>query len=213
MEPVGPQGLNGPLSRSNDPRRCPLRPYIRSQLALTYKTTHFLDQTIPRAGKSLFSRFSCTILSLTAKTTHLHGQTIIGVVFGDGEYRPYFCENFTWTSVKTLPMDPVGPHSQNDPFSGLNNPRIHVIFGDPEFRPYICKNFTWTSVKTLPIEPIGPHDRNCPFSRSNDPRSRILNSFLPKNFSWTSVNTLPMEPVGPHGQNGQFSRSNDPRSR
>ncbi|KAG5568915.1 hypothetical protein H5410_064078 [Solanum commersonii] len=61
-------------------------------------------------------------------------------------------------------MEPVGPQGQNNPFSGLNNPR--------KLLPHICKNITWISVKTLPMEPIGLHGQNCPSSRSNDPRSR-----------------------------------------
>ncbi|KAG5568907.1 hypothetical protein H5410_064070 [Solanum commersonii] len=93
-------------------------------------------------------------------------------------------------------MEPVCPHGQNDPFSGLNNPRSsHGFFGDPKFRPCICKNFSWTFIKTLPMERVGPHDQNGPFSRSNDPQSR----------------TLPMELVGLQGQNDPFLRSNDPQ--
>ncbi|RAN86301.1 hypothetical protein B5P41_30080, partial [Bacillus sp. SRB_28] len=70
-------------------------------LALTAKTSHFKGQMCPRAGKPPFCRFSCAIV---------HG------LFGDLEFRHNFCQNFSWTSVKTLAMEPVSPHGQNVPF-------------------------------------------------------------------------------------------------
>ncbi|KAG5604946.1 hypothetical protein H5410_026438 [Solanum commersonii] len=66
MEPVGLDGQIGPFFRSNDPRsrntphftdfvnakkfhRRPLRPYLRSRLALTAKPIYFQGQKSPRA--------------------------------------------------------------------------------------------------------------------------------------------------------------------
>ncbi|KAG5582370.1 hypothetical protein H5410_052997 [Solanum commersonii] len=41
--------------------------------------------------------------------------------FADFQFRCYFSLNFSWTSVKTLSMEPVGPDSQNGPFPWLND--------------------------------------------------------------------------------------------
>ncbi|KAG5593549.1 hypothetical protein H5410_044063 [Solanum commersonii] len=68
-----------------------------------FKVKRYLEQVKP-----LFCRFSCAIV---------HG------FFGDLEFRPHFCQNFTWTSIKTLPMEPVGPHGQNDLFLRSNDLR------------------------------------------------------------------------------------------
>ncbi|KAG5593548.1 hypothetical protein H5410_044062 [Solanum commersonii] len=37
--------------------------------------------------------------------------------FGDPEFRPYFRQDFTCTSIMTLPSDPIGLYGQNGPFS------------------------------------------------------------------------------------------------
>ncbi|KAG5613700.1 hypothetical protein H5410_013524 [Solanum commersonii] len=153
-----------------------VRPYLWSQLAITTKMAHFQGQTIPGA---------------------------INAIFGDPEYQTHFCQNFTSTSVKTLIVDLVEPHCQNNPFQGQ---AITV------------------AVKSFPMEPVGPHGQNGPFSRSNDHRSRRplrpylwIQLALPAKTAHFKVKrypeqTLPMEPVGPHGQNYSFSRSNDIRS-
>ncbi|KAG5628344.1 hypothetical protein H5410_000061 [Solanum commersonii] len=215
-----PEHVNPPFCQFSSPSH-PKRPIGKvkrapEQLALTAKMTNFHGQTIPRAVKTLHME----PLALTAKMTYFQGQTIPGtgkppilpifvcyspLIFGDSEFRPHFSQTFTWTSVKTLPMELVGPHGQNGPFSRSNNPRICGFFGDTKFRPYFCQNVTWMYVKTLTIELVGPHGQNGPFSR-------ILTSFLPK-FYLDIHKTVPMEPVDPHKQNNPFSRSNDTRSR
>ncbi|KAG5598312.1 hypothetical protein H5410_029682 [Solanum commersonii] len=251
----------------------PLIPYLWNQLALTAKTTHFLDQTIPRAGKSPFYQFS----------------------WPSPPKQPIFMVKRS--PEQSLPMEPVSPHGQNNPFSGLNNPRsrslpgrllrpylwrqlaltaktayfqgqmipraVHGIFGNPEFRPHFWQKFTWTFVKTLPMEPVGPYGQNGPFLRSNDPRSRYpsrtkipifkvkgspeqtfdmelvghhsqngiykvkrtpkqsmgfygdleFHRHFCQKFTWPSVKTLDMITVVHHCQNFPFTRSNDPRSR
>ncbi|KAG5568920.1 hypothetical protein H5410_064083 [Solanum commersonii] len=112
--------------------------------------THFLDQPIPRAGKSPFYRFSCAI--------------VLGF-FGDPEFQPQFSQKISRTPVKTLPIDLVGPHGQNNPFYGQTVAgAVHGFFGEPEFQPHFCQNFTWTSVKILPREPVSPQGQNDPFS-------------------------------------------------
>ncbi|KAG5568921.1 hypothetical protein H5410_064084 [Solanum commersonii] len=130
---------------------------------------HFQGQTIPEQSMKFLSiqnsdlsfskilpgrllgPYVWNLLALTAKTTQYKDQTIP--------------EQFTWTSIKRLPLETVGPHGQNGPFSRSNDPRS-----------------SWTSVKTLPMEPVGCHGQNGPFSKSNDPRRRISTSFLPKSF-------------------------------
>ncbi|KAG5569107.1 hypothetical protein H5410_058873 [Solanum commersonii] len=237
MEPVGPHGQNGPFSRSNDPRSrirphfCqnftgrPLRPYLWSQLALTAKTTHFKGQMIPEArwpkahfqGKAILGILPIFNSDLIFAKILL-GRPLRPYLRSAVEFRPHFCQNFTWTSVKTLPMELVGPHGQNDPFSRSKIPGSPWIFGDPEFDLIFAK--------ILPGRPLRPYlwsqlaltDQNGPFSRSNDPGAKsmeflVIQNSRPhfcQNFTWTSVKTLPMEPVGPHSQNGPFSRSNDP---
>ncbi|KAG5578677.1 hypothetical protein H5410_049304 [Solanum commersonii] len=239
MEPVGPyrqrpifQGMKFLVIRNSDlilPKilpRHPLRPYLWRQL-------------IPRAGKPPFYQFSCAIV---------YG------IFGDSEFRPHFCQNFTCTSIKTLPMEPVGPNDQNDQFSRLKDPRSRPYLWSQlaimaKTTHFLGETILGISVNTLPMEPVGPHGQNDPFSMSKDPRSRRpLRSYLwsqlaltaktanfqvqmipevvheifgdpelrPhffKNIILTFIKTFSMVPICPHGQNDPFSRSNDPRSR
>ncbi|KAG5574363.1 hypothetical protein H5410_054497 [Solanum commersonii] len=99
MEPVGPHDQNGPFSRSNKPQSIwpsrPKRPI--------FKVKQALEPVNPS-----FCQFSCAIV---------HG------FFADLEFEPHFCQNFSWTSVKTLVIMPVGPHGQNGPLSRSNEPR------------------------------------------------------------------------------------------
>ncbi|KAG5569106.1 hypothetical protein H5410_058872 [Solanum commersonii] len=200
----------------------PLRPYLWSQLALTAKTAHFKIKMILEAGKPpmllIFMCYSPWIfgrplrpylwsqLALTAKTTHFKIKMILEAVhgfFGDLIFRPHFCENFTWTSVKTLPMEPIGPYGQNVPFSRSNDLQSRILPGR-SLRSYLwCQlalstktshfqsqtihgaakppfNRFSKSVRILPMELVEPHGQNGPISRLNDPRSRIPTSFLPK---------------------------------
>ncbi|KAG5582371.1 hypothetical protein H5410_052998 [Solanum commersonii] len=107
--------------------------------------------------------------------THFQGEMISGVgkppilpIFGCynspffffiRNYDVHFCQNSSWTSVKTLTEDPVGPNSQKGPSTSSNEPQSR------------------TFVKTLAMEPVGPDGENRPFSRSNEPQS-ISPSFL-----------------------------------
>jgi len=89
----------GPHFCQNLPRH-PLRPYLWRPLALTAKMDHFQGQMSPRAGKPPFYRFSCAIVHR---------------FFGNPKFRLHFCQNSTWTSIKTLSMGTIGPHVQNVP--------------------------------------------------------------------------------------------------
>ncbi|KAG5568902.1 hypothetical protein H5410_064065 [Solanum commersonii] len=81
----------------------PLRPYLRSNLALKAKTTHFQGKMI--AG-------------------------IVHGIFGYPNFRPHFCQNLTWTSVKTLSIEPIGTHGQHDLFLRLKrSPEQDLTYG------------------------------------------------------------------------------------
>ncbi|KAG5582345.1 hypothetical protein H5410_052972 [Solanum commersonii] len=200
MEPIVPDGQNGSFSRSNDPRS---RPKLWSQLslmtktshlqgqtnleaALTAKTTHFHVQTTPGAGKPLILPISCAID---------HGFLVIRIPTS-------FFENFSWTYVKNLAMEPVVPDGQNGLFSRSNDPR--------------SKNFSWMSFKTLAMELAVPNGQNGPFSRSNKTRSSQL--ALTVKTAHFQGQTIPGADLSygascPDGQNESFSRSNEPRSK
>ncbi|KAG5569112.1 hypothetical protein H5410_058878 [Solanum commersonii] len=51
----------------------------------------------------------------------------ISIFFGDPEFRRHFCQKISWTSVKTLVVEPVGLDGQNDPFSRSNEPQSRII--------------------------------------------------------------------------------------
>ncbi|KAG5607806.1 hypothetical protein H5410_029298 [Solanum commersonii] len=46
--------------------------------------------------------------------------------FDDLEFGRHFCQNFTWTFIKTLIMEPVNQHGQNGPFTRCNEPRSRL---------------------------------------------------------------------------------------
>ncbi|KAH0765401.1 hypothetical protein KY290_000690 [Solanum tuberosum] len=78
---------------------------------------------------------------------HIQGQTS-----PSAEFRPNFYENFTWTSVKTLPMEPVVPRCKNDPFSKVKRAFeknydlifAKILHGRP-LRPYLWAQFALTA--------------------------------------------------------------------
>ncbi|KAG5576418.1 hypothetical protein H5410_056552 [Solanum commersonii] len=57
---------------------------------------------------------------------YIHGS------FGDPYFRRHFCQKFSWTSVKTLAMEMVGPDEQTGPFSRSVKP-IHGSLADRDF--------------------------------------------------------------------------------
>ncbi|KAG5613684.1 hypothetical protein H5410_013508, partial [Solanum commersonii] len=180
----------------------------QSQLALTAKTAHFQGQTSPEADLSYGPSWPLRLKQPIFKVKRVLKQTKrpifkvkrapeqFTICFGDPKFRPNFCQKFSWVSVKTLAMQPVGPHGQNGPFLGQTSPE--QVFHGLLLKPYFWIH--WPSrpkrpiFKTLAMESVGPHGQNGPFSRSNDLRRR----------------PLAMEQVGPYGQNNLFSRSNDP---
>ncbi|KAG5578681.1 hypothetical protein H5410_049308 [Solanum commersonii] len=43
--------------------------------------------------------------------------------YDDQEFQRQLCQKLTWTSGKTLAIEPVGYHGQNGPFSRSNEPQ------------------------------------------------------------------------------------------
>ncbi|KAG5578657.1 hypothetical protein H5410_058791 [Solanum commersonii] len=150
MEPVSLHGQSGTFSRSNKPRAdlrygtyYPSRPNwpifkVKRAPEQTSVKTLAMELVGPNGQYNPFSRrplrpYLWSQLALTAKRTHFQGQTNPGAR----------------TSIKTLAMEPVGPHGQNGPFSKSNEPGAEFV-------------------KTLTMEPVGPHGQNILFSRSNE---------------------------------------------
>ena len=78
-----------------------LRTYLWIQLVTKAKIIHFQCQTSPDHVNLLFYRFSCAIVL---------------IFFCDSKLWDYFCQNFTRTSIKTLSLELVDHHNQNDQF-------------------------------------------------------------------------------------------------
>ncbi|KAG5608029.1 hypothetical protein H5410_019310 [Solanum commersonii] len=138
MESVNPHGQKIPFSRSNDPRssygaRWPSRP---KRPILNVK----------RSSEQLWIQ-----LALTAKTAHFKGHGL----FGDPEFRPHFCQNFTWTFVKTLSMEPVVPYSQIGYFQGQTSHRVgkplNYRFSCAIVHHLFCNGASWPSRPKRPI--------------------------------------------------------------
>ncbi|KAH0746146.1 hypothetical protein KY285_007803 [Solanum tuberosum] len=85
----------------------------------------------PERVSNPFYRLSCAIV---------HGS------FGDLDFRCHFCQNFSWTSVKTLAMELICPDGKTVPFSSQMSPEagkppvlpiisaiVHGSFGDTDF--------------------------------------------------------------------------------
>ncbi|KAG5593562.1 hypothetical protein H5410_044076 [Solanum commersonii] len=133
-------------------------------------------------------------LSLMAKTAYLQGQTNPG-----SEFRPHFCQNFTWTSVKTLAIEPIGPHGKNGQFSR-------------SYEPQRTFDADWPSLPNWPIskvkrasEKVKPpfYQFSCAIVHGNFGDPEFQPHFC-QNITWTSVKTFAIEPVGAHSQNGPF---------
>ncbi|KAG5613954.1 hypothetical protein H5410_013778 [Solanum commersonii] len=115
MEPVGPHGQTGPFSMSNDPQSSQLVPTVKSahsqgqiipkvaSWSPTRKPFHFQGQTRPRAGKPPILPISCAIV---------HRYLVIR------NFDVMFFQKISWTSIKTLVMEPVGPYGQINHFQG-----------------------------------------------------------------------------------------------
>ncbi|KAG5576548.1 hypothetical protein H5410_056682 [Solanum commersonii] len=99
LEPVGPDGETGPFSRLKE---------TRSGLVSMGKLAHFQGKQGMEWVNPLFFQFSGAIV---------HGS------FDNPNFRRHFCRYFSWISVKTLAMKPVGPDGEICPLSRSNDPR------------------------------------------------------------------------------------------
>ncbi|KAH0646397.1 hypothetical protein KY284_034281 [Solanum tuberosum] len=101
---------------------------------------------------------------------------------------------FAWTSIKTLPIEPVSPNGQNVTFSKSNDPGTEI------------QNSNLIFAKILPRRPLTPYlwsqfaltAKTAHFQGQTIPRAEFPPHFY-QNLTWTSIKTLPIEPVGPHG--------------
>ncbi|KAG5607818.1 hypothetical protein H5410_029310 [Solanum commersonii] len=119
MKPVGHHGKNGPFTRPNEPGAGkpppPILPIFvcyspRDFMLVTMaKTAHLQGQTCPEAGKP-------PILSIFVSYKS-------NGFYGDSKFQRHFCHKFTWTSIKTIAMEPVGHHGQKGPFTRSNDPQ------------------------------------------------------------------------------------------
>ncbi|KAG5569182.1 hypothetical protein H5410_058948 [Solanum commersonii] len=179
----------------------PSRPELWSWFVTTDKPVHFLGQANPGTGKlPILSIFAYQpIFKVKRAAEQLNSpfcQFLCAIVhgyFGDPDFRCHFCLNISWTSVKTLAMELVGPYKKIGPFlrfsmsffpKNFMDIRQDLNYGAGWSRPanrHIFK-VKRSPERTLAMESVGPEGQTDPFSRSNDPRNRFLMSFLPKIF-------------------------------
>ncbi|KAG5591706.1 hypothetical protein H5410_042220 [Solanum commersonii] len=94
---------------------------IQNLFVPTDKLAHFKGQTSPRVGKPPFLPiFVCYIIH---RFLACFLSKVFMDIFDDSKFRHDFCRNFSWTSVKTLVMEPDGPDGQTGSFSRYNEPR------------------------------------------------------------------------------------------
>ncbi|KAG5578697.1 hypothetical protein H5410_049324 [Solanum commersonii] len=93
----------------------PLRPYIWSQLVTMDKSTHFHYQTSPRASKPPILLIYNQLVAHPKQPIYKLKRALekSTTFYGDPKFRCYLYQKHTWTIVKTLAMNPVGPHGQN----------------------------------------------------------------------------------------------------
>ena len=136
-------------------KRAPKRAYPSFRWFSCAIAHHFLGDSDSNVKNANFFRgrlsrpFLCIRLAITARLTHLEGQTsleasipLISTIFvcystpffGWSGFRRQKCQIFSWTSVMTLSIHPVGHHGLSDPFVRLNeSPSEHTSHFD-DFR-------------------------------------------------------------------------------
>ncbi|KAG5576466.1 hypothetical protein H5410_056600 [Solanum commersonii] len=95
MEPDGPIQTTGLFSMSNEPQ---------NRFPPSFLPKYFLDVREDLSYGAGWSRLENRPI--------LHGQMIPEAdhgSFGDPKFRRHFCQTFSWTSVKTLALEPIGP--------------------------------------------------------------------------------------------------------
>ncbi|KAG5578698.1 hypothetical protein H5410_049325 [Solanum commersonii] len=123
MEYVCCHSQNSPFTRSNKPQR-------RASWSTWRKRPIYKDKRTTGQSMAFYGdpEFRCYF------TKNLHGPPLrpslcsqlvyTSMTFhGDTEFRRHFFQKFTWTSIKTLAMEPIGLHGQNGPFIRSNESR------------------------------------------------------------------------------------------
>ncbi|KAG5593613.1 hypothetical protein H5410_034845 [Solanum commersonii] len=178
MEPVGHHSQNVPFTRSNDPRNLSYSASWSTWLKRPiYKVKRSSKKTLANepvghhGQKGPFTKSNVPRISWSPWPKHpiykvKRAPKKSTRFYGDLEFRRHFCQNFTWTSVKTLAIDPVRHHGKNDPFIVLSYPRssprdcmvtqnLDVIF---------AKNLhgsSWSPLKKRPIYKVKRALKQC----------------------------------------------------
>ncbi|KAG5593554.1 hypothetical protein H5410_044068 [Solanum commersonii] len=106
MEPIGPHNQNGPFSRHHFCQKI-LRTFVKT-LAIESIGSHNQNDPFSRSNKPQ-RNYEASFPSWPKRPTFKVKQTLE--------------QNFTWTSVKTLSIELVGPYGQNGLFSRSNEPQ------------------------------------------------------------------------------------------
>ncbi|KAG5576460.1 hypothetical protein H5410_056594 [Solanum commersonii] len=195
MELIGPDGLTGPFSWSNDPRsglsyevgwsRWANRPIFKGKQTpqQTGKPAHFQGQMIIGVGKPPFCRFLCAspwiFWSSRFSTSFL--PNFLMKIRQDRSYGSGWSRHANRPIVKSVDLLVIrisnvifvkpfcGHPSRPSVWSWLikTGKQAHI----QDFRRHYGQIFSWTSFKNLSMEPVRPDEKTAPFSRSNEPRS------------------------------------------
>ncbi|KAG5569180.1 hypothetical protein H5410_058946 [Solanum commersonii] len=229
MEPVCHDGKTDPFSRSNEPQSVQIPCFADFRVHSPWMfwlfgfTASFLLKTIKdvRQDLSYGADWSRRVIRPIFKVKTNPRAAIVHGSSGHPYFRVHFCQKFSWTSVNTLAMEPIGHDGKIIPFSRSNNPRSGFPTSfSPKFFMKVLQNPSYGAASflskffldirqnlsygtTLAIEPIDHNEQTGLFSRSNDHRSRFLVSFLP-NFFMDVHQDLSMEPVGHDGFSTSF---------
>ncbi|KAG5578869.1 hypothetical protein H5410_049496 [Solanum commersonii] len=117
MDSIGPERQTSPFSSF-------VKTLVMESISPKGKMGPFSSSNEPRAGQPPFCQFSCDTF---------HGF-LYPWIFGDPEFLRVFGRCFSWTSVKTLLIESVGPKGQTGLFSGSNDPRA----SKPPFYRFSC---------------------------------------------------------------------------
>ncbi|KAG5591685.1 hypothetical protein H5410_042199 [Solanum commersonii] len=152
-------------------------------------------------------------LVLTGNPTHFKGQASTKADL-------IFSQKFSWTSVNTFAIEPVGPDGKIDPFSSLsqrtNQPIFKVKRAPNWFRRANRPIFKVKQApeQTLVVEPVGSDREIIPFSGSNESEHVIQNSDVTftKKFYGGSLRPFLLSQLVPTGKPTHFQGETSPRA-
>ncbi|KAG5591705.1 hypothetical protein H5410_042219 [Solanum commersonii] len=198
--------------------RMSVKTLVMDQFVPTGKSAHFEGQTSSKVGKPpFFADFPTLVIEAVGPDGQTHPfsgsnepqkQTSIFLfynpwIFGDLEFWRVFCRNFSWTSVNSLVMDPVGLNRQANSFTRSNDPQSRQTLTFIDFPLVLKGKLAHFKGQT------SPRAGKPPFFFANFRHSYV--NFATKN-SWTSVKTLAIEPVGPNEKLAHFQSQTIPRA-